>query len=52
MDFDDPDMDIQKIAEGLGARTQKLVSYEAISEALTQALAHPGPSFIVIERKP
>jgi benzoylformate decarboxylase len=52
MDFDDPHVDIMKIAEGLGAHTQKIVNYEAISGTLTRALAHPGPSFLVIDREP
>jgi thiamine pyrophosphate-dependent acetolactate synthase large subunit-like protein len=52
MDFNDPDVDVQKIAAGLGARTQKIDSLGAIGDALTQALAYSGPSFLVIDREP
>jgi benzoylformate decarboxylase len=52
MDFTHPDVDVQSIATGLGARTQKIDNLNAIANALTQALAHSGPSFIVIDREP
>ena len=52
MDFNDPDVDVRKIAEGLGARTQKIANLDAIGDALTQALAYSGPSFLVIDREP
>ena len=45
-------VDVQKIAAGLGARTQKIDSLGAIGDALTQALAYSGPSFLVIDREP
>jgi benzoylformate decarboxylase len=52
MDFNDPDVDVRKIAEGLGARTQKIANLGAIGDVLTQALAYSGPSFLVIDREP
>ena len=52
LDFDDPDVDVLKIAEGLGARCGRITSLDSIGEVLAQALAHAGPSFIVIDREP
>jgi benzoylformate decarboxylase len=52
MDFNDPDVDVQKIAAGLGARTQKIDSLGAIGDVLTKALGYSGPSFLVIDREP
>ena len=52
MDFNDPDVDVRKIAEGLGARTHKIASLGMIGDALTEALAYAGPSFLVIDREP
>ena len=52
LDFDDPDVDVLKVAEGLGARCGRIASLESIDEVLTQALAYAGPSFIVIDREP
>jgi benzoylformate decarboxylase len=52
LDFDDPDVDVLKIAEGLGARCGRITSPASIGEVLAQALAHAGPSFIVIDREP
>ena len=50
--FNDPEVDVRKVAEGLGARTQKISNLGAIGDALTQALAYSGPSFLVIDREP
>jgi len=52
LDFDDPEVDVLKIAEGLGARCGRIASLDSISDVLAQALAHAGPSFIVIDREP
>ena len=52
MDFDDPDVDMLKIAEGLGARSDRIDCAAAIGDVLSRALAHAGPSFIVIDREP
>jgi len=52
MDFNDPDVDVQRIAAALGARTQRIENHGVIGDALTQALAYPGPSFLVIDREP
>ena len=51
LDFDDPDVDVLKIAEGLGARCGRIASLASIGEVLAQALAYAGPSFIVIDRE-
>lgn len=52
MDFDDPKVDLQRIAEGFGARTEKIASLEAVGGVLDRALAHRGPSFLIIDREP
>jgi len=52
MDFDNPDLDMQRIAEGFGARTEKIANLQTIGEVLGRALAHPGPSFLIIDREP
>jgi len=51
MDFNDPDVDVQKIAQSLGARTDKITSQKAIGDTLTRAFAHTGPTFLVIDRE-
>lgn len=45
-DFDG--VDYVKIAEGFGFRTARITSEDQIDDALTEALAHPGASFIEI----
>jgi benzoylformate decarboxylase len=52
MDFGNPDLDMQRIAEGFGARTEKIKSLQMISEVLGRALDHRGPSFLIIDREP
>jgi len=52
MDFRNPDVDLQRIAEGFGARTERITSVAVVGDVLARALAHPGPSFLVIEREP
>ena len=52
MDFDNPGLDMQRIAEGFGARTEKIANLQTIGEVLGRALAHPGPSFLIIDREP
>lgn len=52
MDFSDPDIDLQKIAEGFGARTEAIPGLDAVEDVVARALAHPGPSFIIIDREP
>ena len=52
MDFNDPNVDMQRIAEGLGARTEKLEDLEGTGGALERALSHSGPSFLIIDREP
>ena len=52
MDFDNPDVDMQRIAEGFGARAEKINNLQTIGEVLGRALAHSGPSFLIIDREP
>lgn len=52
MDFNNPSLDMQRIAEGFGARTEKIDNLQTIGEVLGRALAHPGPSFLIIDREP
>ena len=52
LDFDDPALDMKRIAEGFGARTETIGSLETIDGVLERALAHPGPSFLIIDREP
>ena len=52
MDFTDPDVNMPGIASALGARTEKIDRLEVIGDILKRALAHAGPSFLIIEREP
>lgn len=52
MDFSDPNVDLQRIAEGFGARTAKIDSLQAVGDVLARALPHKGPSFLIIDREP
>ena len=52
MDFDNPNLNMQGIAEGFGARTEKNESLQSIGQVLQHAHAHQGPSFLVIDREP
>ena len=51
MDFDNPKLDIQGIAEGFGAHTERIEYLQTIGEVLGRALAHSGPSFLIIDRE-
>lgn len=52
MDFSDPNVDLQRVAEGFGARTERISSVGAVGDVLARALAHRGPSFLIIDREP
>ncbi|OZI62455.1 thiamine pyrophosphate-binding protein [Bordetella genomosp. 11] len=52
LDFSDPNVDMQKIAEGFGARTERISSLDVVGGVLSRALAHAGPSFLIIDREP
>jgi benzoylformate decarboxylase len=52
MDFDNPNLNMQGIAEGFGARTEKVKTLQSIGEVLQRAHAHRGPSFLIIDREP
>jgi thiamine pyrophosphate-dependent acetolactate synthase large subunit-like protein len=52
MDFDNPNLDMQGIAAGFGARIEKIDQAGTIREVLARAQAHRGPSFLIIDREP
>jgi benzoylformate decarboxylase len=52
MDFDNPNLNMQGIAEGFGARTEKIASLQGIGDVLRRAQAHQGSSFLLIDREP
>lgn len=52
MDFDNPNLDMQGIAAGFGARMEKIDKAGTIEEVLARAQAHRGPSFVIIDREP
>ncbi len=52
MDFSNPEVDLQKVAEGLGARTVEIAHSEMIAETLGNAFDYCGPSFITVRREP
>jgi benzoylformate decarboxylase len=52
MDFTDPDVNMQGLAAALGARTEIIDDLGAIGAVLDRALAHAGPSFLLINREP
>lgn len=52
MDFNDPALDMQRIAEGFGARTEEISTLQSVGDVLSRALAHPGPSFLIVDREP
>jgi benzoylformate decarboxylase len=52
MDFTDPDLDMEGIARGFGARTDKIGSLKSVGDVLGRALVHPGPSFLLLDREP
>lgn len=52
MDFGNPELNLQGIAEGFGARTEKIKDLRTIGEVLGRALARRGPSFLIIDREP
>ncbi|MFO1061020.1 MAG: thiamine pyrophosphate-binding protein [Dongiaceae bacterium] len=52
LDFDNPALDMKRIAEGFGARTERIEDLQSVGDILGRALAHPGPSFLIIGREP
>ena len=52
MDFDNPSLNMQGIAEGFGARVERIKTLQAISDVLNRAHAHQGPSFLIVDREP
>ena len=52
MDFDNPNLDMQGIAAGFGARIEKIDKLATIGELLGRALSHVGPSFLIVDREP
>jgi benzoylformate decarboxylase len=52
MDFDNPNLDMQGIAAGFGARIEKIDKVGTIGEVLVRAQAYRGPTFVIIDREP
>jgi benzoylformate decarboxylase len=52
LDFDNPNLNMQGIAEGFGARVEKIATLEGIGDVLKRAFGHQGPSFLIIDREP
>ncbi|MBN8550866.1 MAG: thiamine pyrophosphate-binding protein, partial [Deltaproteobacteria bacterium] len=52
MDFNDPNVDVQKIAAAFGARTGKISESVNVSAAIKEAFGYAGPSFLIIDREP
>ena len=52
LDFNDPPIDVRKIAERFGAKTAEIDDVAAIDGVLKDAFAHQGPTFIIINREP
>jgi benzoylformate decarboxylase len=52
MEFDNPSLDMRSIAEGFGARVEKIETLQDVSGVLQRAHAHQGPSFLIIDREP
>jgi benzoylformate decarboxylase len=52
LDFNNPNIDIQSIAEGFGARVETITSMGDVEGILSRALNYAGPSFLLINREP
>ena len=52
MDFDNPALDMQRIAEGFAARSETIENVRDITEVLGRALDHQGPTFLIVKREP
>jgi benzoylformate decarboxylase len=52
LDFDDPALDMRRIAEGFGARVERIDDLRSVGGILDRALGHRGPSFLIIGREP
>jgi benzoylformate decarboxylase len=52
MDFNNPNLDMQGLAAGFGARVEKIDTIATIGETLARAASHRGPSFLLIDREP
>lgn len=51
LDFNDPNIDIEAIAEGFGARVETIGGADYVGDVLSRAFEHTGPSFLLIERE-
>ena len=47
LDFDDPSLNMQGIAEGFGARVESIGTLDSVGDVLKRAHAHQGPSFLI-----
>jgi benzoylformate decarboxylase len=49
LDFNNPDIDLEKIAQGFGAQTVTLNDLKEVSSVVDKALKHNGPTFIMVD---
>ena len=47
LDFDDPSLNMQGIAEGFGARVESIGTLDSVGDVVKRAHAHQGPSFLI-----
>jgi benzoylformate decarboxylase len=52
LDFDDPSLHMQGLAEGFGARVETIGTLDSVGDVLKRVHAHQGPSFLIINREP
>lgn len=52
LDFTDPNIDIEAIAEGFGARVETIGRAGDVDGILSRAVEHAGPSFLLVAREP
>ncbi len=52
LDFNDPELNLEAIARGFGARTAWLTDRHAVESELAAAKSYAGPTFLLIKREP
>jgi thiamine pyrophosphate-dependent acetolactate synthase large subunit-like protein len=52
LDFNDPELNLEAIARGFGARTAWLTDRHEVESELAAAKSYAGPTFLLIKREP